>query len=257
MSLSPSPSGLVALVGDAPHTWIMIGALRERFGDFPVILEDGESDHVFWARRKRRLGMLKTASMQAARIPLKLTKRGTDKIIANLVATENLTTQPPNDILRVQSVNHADTRSALKALAPKAVFVCSTRMIGAETLASVKAPFVNYHSGINPAYRGMFGGYFALANGEPEHFGATLHLVDKGVDTGEVLYQSHVKAEAPDNLHTYVYRIAAGSRGIAVKAMEDALTGSLKPYTVDLPSKQYFAPTFGGYIWTGLTKGVW
>lgn len=28
-------SGLIALVGDAPHAWTMVNALRKRFGDFP------------------------------------------------------------------------------------------------------------------------------------------------------------------------------------------------------------------------------
>ena len=82
-------------------------------------------------------------------------------------------------------------------------------MISNTTLRSTDAPFINYHSGINPAYRGMFGGYFALANGEPEHFGATVHLVDEGVDTGEILYQSRLRTEPDDNFHTYLWRMAA------------------------------------------------
>ena len=39
--------------------------------------------------------------------------------------------------------------------------------------------------------------------------------------------------------------------------LEDALEDRLRPYKVDLPSRQYFAPTFGGYLKTGLTRGVW
>jgi len=39
--------------------------------------------------------------------------------------------------------------------------------------------------------------------------------------------------------------------------VQDALDGTLKPRRVDLPSKQYFAPTLGSYLWTGLARGVW
>jgi Formyl transferase len=254
-----TPNGLVALTSGGPHSWIMINALIERFGPFPVIVEDEEPADVFWARRKRLLGRLKVASMQAARIPLKLTKRGTDKRIAGLVASENLKPQPPAGLqpVRVASINTDDARDALRQLSPRAVFVVSTRMISKATLRAVDAPFVNYHSGINPAYRGMYGGYFALANGEPEHFGATVHLVDEGVDTGGILYQSRAEAGPTDNFHTYLWVLAAASREITVKAMEDALEGRLKPYARDLPSRQYFAPTLGGYVHTGLTRGVW
>ncbi|WP_300377751.1 formyl transferase [Henriciella sp.] len=254
-----NPPRIVALTAGGPHSWIMINALRARFGDFPVIREEGEPAASLWRRRRRMLGPLKVASMQAARLPLKLTKRGTGSIIQEMIERYGLQPDPPQDVevINVASVNSDACRSALQEYAPQAVFVISTRMIGRKTLSSVQAPFVNYHSGINPAYRGMFGGYFALANGEPEHFGATVHLVDEGVDTGGILYQSHLSPEPRDNFHTYLWRLAAGSREIVIQAIEDAVEGRLNPVDVDLPSQQWFAPTFGSYIWTGLSRGVW
>lgn len=250
---------IVAITSGGPHAWIMINALREQFGDFPVIVEDGEPSDVFWRRRRKLLGPMKVASMQAARLPIKVTKRGSDAVVQDMIETHGLQPDPPSDLplIHVPSVNSDAARDALKDIDPAAVFVISTRMIGARTLNCVAAPFINYHSGINPAYRGMYGGYFALANGAPEHFGATVHLVDEGVDTGDILYQSHLKADPRDNFHTYLWRLAAGSRDIVIAAMQDALNGTLSPNSVDLPSKQYFAPTLGGYLWTGVSKGVW
>lgn len=250
---------IVAIAGDAPHAWIMINALREEFGDFPVLLEDGEPASKFWKRRMKLLGPIKVASMQAARIPIKLTKGRTQALIEEMIDTHVLMHELPetDKIINVPSVNSEATRKALKDLNPKAVFVINARMIGKKTLRSIDAPFINYHSGINPAYRGMFGGYFALANGEPEHFGATVHLVDEGVDTGDILYQSQVRTKPGDNFHTYIWRIAAGSREIVMRAMNDAVKGTLTPYKREMPSKQYYAPMFGQYIWNGLTKRVW
>ena len=254
-----SPQGLVAITAGGPHAWIMINALKERFGSFPVIVESPEPETIFWQRRRRILGPLKAMSMQAARVPIKLRKLGAEKLIQEMIETYELQPEPAPEIepILVPSVNGNDCRRVLKEISPKAVFVVSTRMISRLTLACVDAPFINYHSGINPAYRGMFGGYFALANGEPENFGATVHLIDEGVDTGDILYQSQVEVDRRDNFHTYLWRIAAGSRGIVIRAVEDALAGDLRPRAVDLPSKQYFAPTLGGYVWTGVRKGVW
>jgi methionyl-tRNA formyltransferase len=252
-------SNIVALTSGGPHAWIMINALQERFGAFPILLEDGEPASTLWRRRRKMLGAFKVASMQAARIPIKLTKRGAEDKIASIVAHHRLDPSPSGDaaITRIASVNSDQCRAALFAAQPKAVFVVSTRMISRQTLGAIDAPFINYHSGINPAYRGMFGGYFALANGEPEHFGATVHLIDSGVDTGEILYQSRVEAQAGDNFHTYLWRLAAGSRDIVIRAMEDALDDRLVPMSVDLPSRQWFAPTLGGYLWSGFSRGVW
>lgn len=250
---------IVALCADAPHAWIMINVLREKFGDFPVILEDGEPAKTFWKRRARILGPMTVASMQAARLPIKLTKRRTHDVINRMIDEQSLQPAMPKieNLIRVSSANDAEAIEALQRFNPTAVFVINCRMLKKKTLNAIKAPFINYHSGINPAYRGMFGGYFALANGEPEHFGATVHIVDEGVDTGDILYQSQVQAQPDDNFHTYIWRIAAGSRDIVMQAMDDAVNGTLTPYKVEMPSKQYYAPTFGGYIWNGLTKGVW
>ena len=254
-----APAPIVAMTSGGPHAWIMINALRDVFGDFPIILEDAEPSSVFWKRRKTMLGLKTVLSMQAARFPLKITKRGSDDVIEQMVFDYGLRPKPPRnyEFFQTPSVNSDVCRLELQRLAPKAVFVVSTRMLSKKTLTCIDAPFINYHSGVNPAYRGMYGGYFALANGEPEHFGATVHLIDEGVDTGDVLYQTRVEVQPEDNFHTYVWRMAANSRGAVVNAMQDALNDDLKPYQVDLPSHQYFAPTFGGYIWTGLTKGVW
>lgn len=250
---------IVALTSGGPHAWIMINALRAQFGDFPVIIENAEPPKDLWRRRRKLVGPITTASMQAARLPIKFAKRGTWPIIQEMIITHALMPEPSKSVQRfaVTSINNDATRATLQKFNPKVVFVISTRMISAKTLSCVKAPFINYHSGINPSYRGMHGGYFALANGEPQHFGATVHLVDEGVDTGKVLYQSRVEVDPRDNFHTYLWRLAAGSREIVVSAVQDALNGDLHPYDVDLPSQQYFSPTLGGYVWTGLRRGVW
>jgi methionyl-tRNA formyltransferase len=247
------------MTSGGPHAWITINALRERFGEVPVILEEGEAQSALWARRRKMLGLMKVVSMQAARVPIRLTRFGTESRVQELISTLNLKPDMPADLnpIRVPSVNSEATRTALRELQPKAIYVVSTRMLGKKTLGSTSAPFINYHSGVTPAYRGMYGGYFSLANGQPELFGGTVHLVDSGVDTGGILYQSQCEATKRDNFHTYLYVLAAGSRGIVIKAIEDALAGQLKPYDRDLPSQQYFFPTFGQYVVGGLTRGVW
>ncbi len=252
-------SPIIALTGGGPHAWIMINALRDQFGDFPVIVEAPEPADVFWRRREKLLGKLAVVSMQAARVPVRLTRFSAQKLIDEMIDRHGLEPDPraDQDLIHTPSVNSEHCREHLRQSDAKAIFVVSTRMISHATLDSVEAPFINYHSGINPKYRGMFGGYFALANGEPENFGATVHLVDRGVDTGDILYRSHVQHDPRDTFHTYLWRIAAGSRNIVVQAMDDALNDRLAPVSTDMESRQWFAPTLGGYLSAGLMRGVW
>ncbi len=142
-------------------------------------------------------------------------------------------------------------------LKPDVVLVIGTRIIGTETLESISVPVINFHSGINPKYCGQAGGYWALACGDPENAGVTVHLVDEGVDTGAVLYQARFTAGPKDNFITYFYIQAAIARPLAIKAVEDALSGKLRPVKVDLPSQQFYHPTLWFYLRTAWTRGVW
>ena len=49
---------------------------------------------------------------------------------------------------------------------------------------------VNLHPSLLPYGRGKYGYFWSIINSEP--FGASLHLVDEGIDTGQILVQKEV-----------------------------------------------------------------
>jgi methionyl-tRNA formyltransferase len=251
-------NSLIALIGDAPHAWTMVNALRRRFGPIWVIVEKGEPASQFWERRRKKLGAAAVASMKAAALAAKVTKPMSAARLAELKGECDAT--PVTDFTRidVDSLNSEEAANKIRLLKPKAVFVASTGILRKPLLDACGCPVVNYHSGINPAYRGINGGYFALANGEPENFGVTLHLVDLGVDTGPVLAKNWIPVAANDNMQTYMTLMAAKSQELVVETMAKVLDGQAKPLPPSpLPSNQYYAPTLGQYLSTGLTRGVW
>ena len=130
-------------------------------------------------------------------------------------------------------------------------------MLSQSTLDGIPCPVLNYHAGINPKYRGMNGAYWALATGDAENFGATVHAVDAGVDTGGTLHQAFLTPHPDETLLTDSLAMAAGSREMVVRAVEDTLNGNLRPVTSDLPSVQRFHPPIWTYLATGLTKRIW
>ena len=251
-------SGLIALVGDAPHAWTMVNALRKRFGDFPVIVERGEPASAFWARRRKKLGAAAVYSMRAAQLAAKFGKPFSRGRLAALRAECDAAPVTGPSRIDVDNLNAPEVLAAIRALKPSAVFVASTGMLRGPLLEVCACPVVNYHSGVNPAYRGINGGYFALANGEPEHFGVTLHLVDLGVDTGPILATNRIPVAANDNMQTYMTLMAAKSQDLVVQTMALVLADDAKPLPPStLPSNQYYAPTLGRYLVNGLTRRVW
>jgi methionyl-tRNA formyltransferase len=51
------------------------------------------------------------------------------------------------------------------------------------------SPLLNVHNSLLPTYRGMRPIDFALKNNE-KHIGVTIHKIDSGIDTGDILAQS-------------------------------------------------------------------
>ena len=62
----------------------------------------------------------------------------------------------------------------------------------------IKNKAINIHMGVSPYYRGSSCNFWALYDNNPEFVGATIHLLNKGLDSGEMLFHALPKAEAVD-----------------------------------------------------------
>jgi folate-dependent phosphoribosylglycinamide formyltransferase PurN len=250
---------IAVLTVPSPQSWIAINAVVERFGPVAVLAEARMGKGELIAKRVKRQGVVTVAGQIGYVMLQKLIDRRQRGRVDEIVREMQLNTEPNPacEIFEIGSVNSMACRAALAMIRPEAVLVIGTRIIGRETLAAIDVPVINSHAGWNPKYRGQAGGYWALAKGDPDHAGVTVHLVDEGVDTGDILYQEKFTATAKDSFSTCYYLQAGVSRPLVVKALEDALSGSLKPYRNNLPSQQFYHPTLWGYLWTALSKGVW
>ena len=243
----------------SPQSWIIINSLAKQFGPVTIVAEERESKLALIRRRMRRQGVVTVLGQIGFVLLQRLLAQSSRKRIGEIVAQYGIDPNPNAscEVIQVGSVNSEACRTALARLKPDVVLVIGTRIIGKDTLGSIAVPVINFHSGINPKYRGQAGGYWALAMGDPENAGVTVHLVDEGVDTGAVLYQARFEATPRDNFITYFFIQAAIARPLAIAAVEDALAGRLKPVRVDLPSQQFYHPTLWFYLWTAWTKAVW
>ncbi|MDQ8700434.1 formyl transferase [Hyphomicrobium sp. LHD-15] len=267
MDTSPEPvqnatsearHGIVVLTAQGSLSRIVVNGLTARLGPLTVIAEEPESRSAVIRRRMRLLGPIHAAGQVALGFALRLDPRRRQRL--DRVLEEHALDTSPDPlvtVLAVPSVNSDLCRAHLAKLAPAVVAVYGTRLLKRETLAAVAAPFINYHAGITPKYRGQDPAYWALATGDAENAGVTIHLVDEGVDTGAVLYQASVRFAPSDTIATYQYVQAAAALPLFARAIEDALADRLAPRTIDLPSQKWFPPTLWGYLATGLTRGVW
>ena len=250
---------IVLLTSGGPMATCVANALARRFGTITVLQEESETKWQIMRRRARLLGPATALGQAICGVVLKIRARKMRYRVGAIMTAYGLDPVPGVGLetRRIGSVNSKTCRDALRELNPDVVAVYGTRIIRRETLRAVRAPFINYHAGINPKYRGQHPGYWALVNGDPEHAGVTIHLVDEGVDTGAVLYQARVAFSAEDDITTYQWLQMAHALPLFAAAVEDGLANRLTPRPVHLPSRQWFPPTLWAYAWNGVTRGVW
>ncbi|MBE1206748.1 formyl transferase [Aminobacter carboxidus] len=250
---------IVFVTEGGEHIWAIINGLTDRFGPMTVVLETPYSKRDLLMRRAKKLGWVSVAGQLGTMALIRVAKRFLNSGIERIVAEEKLETEPRagQEIVAVSSANSPELVDTVRKLEPSVVFLASCRLLSAKTLAAIPCPVINYHSGINPKYRGMNGGYWALATGDRGNFGSTVHIVDAGVDTGSVLYQARGNPEKGDTIASYAMRQAAFSRDICIKAVEDALAGRLTAVDTGLPSQQWYHPTIWQYLSTGIRRGIW
>ncbi len=250
---------IVVVTEGGPHIWAIVNALANRFGAITVIEESPESKRALLAGRARRQGWLTALGQLGTMVLVRMGKRFFAQRAERIESEAGLETGPKagQTIIGVPSANSPEFVTAIETLKPDVILLAGCRLLSKRTLAAISCPILNYHAGITPKYRGMNGGYWALATGDARNFGTTVHIVDAGVDTGGVLHQVRGEPEPGDNIALYPLRLAAMSRHICIASVEDALEGRLTPTSPDMPSQQWYHPTLWFYIWTGLTKDVW
>lgn len=247
---------VVLLTSEGESGEIAARYLAAHFPDLAMIVERPESRAVFLRRRLKRLGLITVAGQIAFMLVQRLQQRRARPRIAAILGGLALG-KPPTMIARVSSVNAPECIALLRSLDPAVVLVMGTRIIAGEVLRAVPVPFINYHAGITPKYRGVHGGYWALAQSDAGNCGATVHLVDEGIDSGAILYQTRVGPGPDDNFSTYPYLQLAAALPLLAQAAEDTRAGRLTRQTSNLPSRLWSHPTLWGYLAIGLRRGVW
>ena len=96
-------------------------------------------------------------------------------------------------IVALNKVNSEQGLATLAASQPE--LILSIRYGGIlreQAIATSRFGVLNLHSGLLPDYRGVMATFYAMLNGEQE-IGTTLHsIADAGIDTGDVLGQTHM-----------------------------------------------------------------
>lgn len=249
------------LASPGKSTNILLNWLEDQgYSDVEAIIEPNVSRMKMLCYRLRRLGVLEaTGQIAFMLMVLPFLRRESAERRSRILERYELRGEANQSahIIAIPNVNDPAVEELLKKREPDVVLVNGTRIITQNTLEAVNVPFINTHAGITPNYRGVHGGYWALRQNDPANFGVTLHLVDRGVDTGSVLAHERIFPDPKDNFASYPTLQQAISF-LALKRMLTELGQGHQFKILDVRndlSRQWFHPTIWTYL-SGRVKGI-
>jgi hypothetical protein len=93
----------------------------------------------------------------------------------------------------ITNPNSPECHDLLKQLAPDVVLNQSELLLKPEVLAIPKRGFINRHASLLPQFRGRLASFWSHA-ATPPQYGITIHFVDAGVDSGEIILKQDLSS---------------------------------------------------------------
>lgn len=105
-------------------------------------------------------------------------------------------------IINVRDINSNHVISLLKKNPCNLYVVMGTSILKTEFLKKCNADIINIHGGYLPDYRGNNCIYFAYLNNDFQKIANTIHYIDKGIDTGDIIEIVRPVISSNDNPET-------------------------------------------------------
>lgn len=102
------------------------------------------------------------------------------------------------------------------------------------------ADFYNLHFSMLPQYKGMYTSVMPILDGK-KYTGVTLHRIDSGIDTGDIVAQKKVEILYDDtSMDLYRKLITAGTR-LVIEQMDNLLQGEVVAYPQEWEESTYYS----------------
>ncbi len=146
-------------------------------------------------------------------------------------------------VITVAELNGHRAERALQAARPDAIAFTGGGLIRSGLLAVPRLGILNCHMGILPEFRGMDVVEWAILEaGEARpRIGLTLHLMDRGVDTGPILMHHDLGLRASDTIATIRRRLEPAMARLMLAGIRGLRDGTLSPrLQAEAEGRQYY-----------------
>lgn len=174
------------VVGNAPMFKYLANEIYNSFqeNNIQIIVEDSYSKENFKKQIKFRIkkyGLIKFIDEVIYRLFESIIQKGSqiykkyfyeiDKLKVDYISSK---------------INNFETEQKIKKFNPDILIVFGTSIVKKNVFSIPNLGTLNIHPGINPKYKGA-GSFWAMKNKDFDNYGFTIHLVDEGIDTGDIV----------------------------------------------------------------------
>lgn len=234
-----------ALVRDVAERYDLVGVLLV---DFPG---PDPSDN-WWKRRWRRYrSYLNPVTLVRHLVARRLTSRWEDQalpLVRELFYEDGRPPPEPLDVpvLRVRNVNEPAAVEFARALQPDVVCVNGTNLLRRpmlDLIDRIPLGIVNMHTGLSPYSRGGNCNLFMLLEGHPELVGVTIHHIDRGIDSGDLILTGRPELEPGDTFETIRAKVFRLGIDLMLEAIERLARGTAERVKQWTPGKLFLRRT--------------
>jgi len=250
---------MVILGTPGVSTYILYHAMLPLCEKVVVITEQPQSRTHLVRRRLKKLGWFKVGGQlifQLLLMPAVHTLSA--KRWRDIIAQFQLQTQavPDDKSEHVFSANSIECVQRILHHQPDVVLLSGTRILKKEFLEMMPCPVINIHAGITPQYRGVHGAYWALVMNDRDRCGTTLHFVDSGIDTGQIIAQTLIKPTSADSFATYPLLQLAAGVSLLKENLESVVSGEVSGTNTSGESRLWYHPTAFSYLKNRWFRGI-
>lgn len=173
------------------------------------------------SKKLERQGAVATSLQLAGKVCYSLTNRAKDSRLRQRIFDkkdiESTIAAWDGPRLEVANYESAEVLQWIKDRAPDYLVIHTPVWVGKKIRDLVENRVIGGHPGITPLYRGVHASFWAAYNQDFDRLGYSVFWVDKGVDTGDLIFQARLDPEPGDSFITHGWR---GMKAIAQKQVE-------------------------------------
>jgi hypothetical protein len=150
-------------------------------------------------KKMQRLGVWQTLEISSS-YPLQAYFAGRDRTRVNTLLRQlpRPAVKPDLDSVKIVStVNGPDAVATIESMRPDVIIQAGAGILRPQIFNLARIACLNMHHGIAPLIRGMNSIYWGLWENQPQWIGSTIHKIDAGIDTGDVLAYAPVRPRHP------------------------------------------------------------